>query len=104
MASASGAVAWSSASSMRAETKSWAAPDGVIVDSITGPVEIPGNRWDSRMCRYRHTHRWYYMPDMEPDDLILFNGCDSDMPDAMNAMHSAFTNPLGQTSIPRRII
>lgn len=78
--------------------------DGVVVDSITGPIEIPGNRWDSRMCRYRDTHRWYYTPDMEPDDLILFKGYDSDMPDAMNAMHSAFTNPLGQTGVPRRSI
>ena len=78
--------------------------DGVVVDSITGPVEIPGNRWDSRMCRFRGSHRWYYMPDMEPDDLILFKGYDSAMPDAMNAMHSAFSNPLGQTGIPRRSI
>jgi len=80
------------------------ASDAVVVDSITGPVEIPGNRWDSRMCRYRDTHRWYYMPDMEPDDLILFKGFDSDVPDAMNAMHSAFNNPLGQTGVPRRSI
>ena len=54
------------------------------------------------MCRYRDTHRWYYMPDMEPDDLILFKGFDSDTPDAMNAMHSAFNNPLGQNGVPRK--
>ena len=80
------------------------ASDGVICDSMTGPPEIPGNRWDSRMCRFRDTHRWYYKPDMEPDDLILFKGYDSETPNAMNAMHSAFNNPLGRTGVPRRSI
>jgi hypothetical protein len=36
--------------------------------------------------------------------LQLFKGYDSDMPNAMNAMHSAFSNPLGQTGTPRRSI
>ncbi|NIJ09620.1 hypothetical protein FHS31_003257 [Sphingomonas vulcanisoli] len=78
--------------------------DKVIVDSMTGDPSIPGNRWDSRMCHYSPDHRWYYMPDMEPDDLVLFKGYDSDVPDAMNAMHSAFQNPLGQTGVPRKSI
>lgn len=78
--------------------------DKVIVDSMTGPPEIPGNRWDSRMCHFSDKHRWYYMPDMQPDDLVLFKGYDSDVPDAMNAMHSAFQNPLGQTGVPRKSI
>jgi hypothetical protein len=76
--------------------------DCVFVDSRVGPPEIPGNSWESRKSRYRDSHRWYYMPDMEPDDLILFKGFDSDTPDAMNAMHSAFKNPLGQDGVPRR--
>jgi hypothetical protein len=76
--------------------------DGLVVDSMTGPAGTPGSRWDSRMSHYSPSHRWYYMPDMEPDDLILFKGFDSDAPDAMNAMHSAFSNPLGQNGVPRR--
>jgi hypothetical protein len=78
--------------------------DAVVVDSIIGPEEVPGNRFDSRMCRYRPTHRWYYLSDMEPVDLLLFKGFDSDIPDAMNAMHSSFDNPLGQAGVPRRSI
>ena len=76
--------------------------DCVFVDSMIGPREIPGNSWESRLSRYRDSHSWYYMPDMQPDDLILFKGYDSDTPDAMNAMHSAFNNPLGQNGEPRR--
>lgn len=76
--------------------------DCVYVDSMIGPREIPGNSWESRLARYRDTHEWYYLPDMQPDDLILFKGFDSDTPDAMNAMHTAFQNPLGQNGEPRR--
>jgi hypothetical protein len=76
--------------------------DGLIIDSMIGTSGAPGTRWDARMCRYRDSHRWYYMSDMEPDDLILFKGFDSDVPDVMNAMHSAFKNPLGQNGVPRR--
>lgn len=78
--------------------------DGVVIDSIIGPEEIPGNRFDSRMSRHNPAHRWYYLSDMEPDDLLLFKGFDSDIPDAMNAMHSSFDNPLGQDGVPRRSI
>jgi hypothetical protein len=78
--------------------------DCVYVDSRVGPAGVAGTSWESRKAHYRDTHRWYYMPDMEPDDLVLFKGYDSDMPDAMNAMHSAFSNPLGQNGVPRRSI
>lgn len=78
--------------------------DGVVVDSIIGDETVPGNRFDSRMSRYNPAHRWYYLSDMEPDDVLLFKGFDSDIPDAMNAMHSAFDNPLGQDGVPRRSV
>ena len=78
--------------------------DGVIIDSIIGDPDVPGNRFDSRMSRYNPDHRWYYLSDMEPDDVMLFKGFDSSIPNAMNAIHSAFDNPLGQDSVPRRSI
>lgn len=78
--------------------------DGVIVDSFIGDPAVPGNRFDSRMSRYNPDHRWYYLSDMEPDDMLLFKGFDSAVPDAMNAMHSAFDNPLGADGVPRRSI
>lgn len=78
--------------------------DGIVVDSIIGPVDVPGNRFDSRMAHYSPAHRWYYLSNMEPDDLLIFKGFDSEMPDVMNAMHTAFENPLGQEGEPRRSI
>jgi hypothetical protein len=78
--------------------------DGVVVDSIIGPEEVPGNRFESRMSKYNPDHRWYYLSDMEPDDVLLFKGFDSATPEAMNAMHSSFDNPLGEAGTPRRSI
>jgi hypothetical protein len=77
---------------------------GLVVDSILGPEHLPGNRFDSRMCRYAPEHKWWYLSDMEPDDLIVFKSFDSEMPHVMNAMHTAFDNPLGQDGVPRRSI
>jgi hypothetical protein len=40
--------------------------------------------------------RWYYFPDMLPDELILFKGYDSDTHYAPRAAHSAFDNRRAQ--------
>jgi hypothetical protein len=79
--------------------------DAVVFDSVLGPEDAPGKFFEARLCRYRDTHRWYYLPAMTPDDLLLFKGFDSAMPLAMNAMHSAFDNPhAGEDAVPRRSI
>jgi hypothetical protein len=79
--------------------------DAVVVDAAIGPEDQPGTHFEIRLCRHRAGHRWYYLSAMEPDDLILFKGFDSDHPQAMNAMHSAFDNPLaGPGAEPRRSI
>jgi hypothetical protein len=79
--------------------------EAIVCDSVIGPETAPASRFDIRLCRYEPDHRWYYLSDMEPDDLILFKGFDSDHPHAMNAMHSAFDNPLaGPDAEPRRSI
>lgn len=77
--------------------------DGVVIDAVMGPTDVPGKCFPFRLCKYRAGHKWYYLPAMEPDDLLLFKGFDSREPYSMNAMHSAFTNPLaGPDAEPRR--
>lgn len=79
--------------------------DGVEIDAVMGPVDVPGKCFPFRLCKYREGHKWYYLPDMEPDDLLLFKGYDSRTPQAMNAMHTAFDNPrAGDDAAPRRSI
>jgi hypothetical protein len=79
--------------------------DCVVFDSVLGPQGEPGKVFEARICRHGASHQWYYLSDMAPDDLLLFKGFDSDMPAAMNAMHSAFDNPLADDSaVPRQSI
>ncbi|MCC8968590.1 hypothetical protein H8A95_41515 [Bradyrhizobium sp. Pear76] len=41
---------------------------------------------------YNPAHRWYYLPDMTPDELFLFKGYDSDAHYEPRSAHSAFDN------------
>lgn len=79
------------------------AEDAVPIDAVTGPADVPGKCFEFRLCKYGASHSWYYLSNMEPDDVVLFKGYDSRYPYAMNAMHSAFKNPLaGPGAGPRR--
>lgn len=78
--------------------------DGIVYYAAMGPEEQPGACFESRLCWHRPSHRWYYMSNMEADDLFVFKGFDSDMPMAMNAMHTAFRNPHASGGEPRRSI
>lgn len=78
--------------------------DAVLFDSRIGDENEPGKFFESRLCKFRPSHEWYYLSDMEQDDLLLFKGYDSECPVAMNAMHTAFDNPLGADGPPRKSI
>lgn len=78
--------------------------DAVLFDSRIGDENEPGMFFESRLCRFGPSHEWYYMSDMAPDDLLLFKGFDTECPTAMNAMHTAFDNPLGADGPPRQSI
>lgn len=79
--------------------------DGVEIDTVMGAADEPGKCFPFRLCKYREGHEWFYLPQMDADDLLLFKGFDSRDPLAMNAMHTAFDNPLaGDDAPPRRSI
>jgi hypothetical protein len=79
--------------------------DAVHIDAVMGPADVPAMCFEFRVCRKGAGHSWYYLSDMDPDDVLLFKGFDSRFPRAMNAMHSAFDNPLaGPEAAPRHSI
>jgi len=81
------------------------ASDAVVFEAVVGPPDVPGSRFKARMCKYRLGHRWYYFSNLNPDELLIFKGYDSEIPDAMNAMHTAFDNSsAGPNAIPRESI
>ena len=81
------------------------ATDAVVMDSVVGPAEVPGSVFESRLCRFGEGHQWYYFSNMICEEVLVFKGYDSDTPQAMNAMHSAFDNPsAGADASPRESI
>ena len=79
--------------------------DAVVFDAVVGPPGKPGSQFQARMCKYGPDHKWFYFPDMHPGELLVFKGYDSKIPNAMNAMHTAFNDPsAGVGAIPRESI
>jgi len=81
------------------------ASDAVVFEAVVGPKGVPGSQFKARICKYRADHRWYYFSSMNPHELLVFKGYDSEIPLATNAMHTAFKNPAaGPNAIPRESI
>jgi len=54
---------------------------------------------------YDPAHRWYWVPRMQPDELLLFRLFDSDANAVQLTAHSAFTDPTAPPdAAPRRSI
>ena len=55
---------------------------------------------------YRPDHRWYYYPEMQPDEALLFKGYDSDLnAKARFTAHTAFDDPTAPANVlPRESI
>jgi hypothetical protein len=50
-------------------------------------------------------HRWYYFPDMQPDEILVFKQWDSDESNARCVPHSAFVDPTSRPDpVPRTSI
>lgn len=79
--------------------------DGTVIDSVVAGEDVPGGKFESRLCKASASHRWYYLSDMNVDDLLIFKGFDSAIPRSMNAMHTAFDNPVAdEDAEPRRSV
>ena len=79
--------------------------DAIVFEALVGPKGVPGSEFKARMCKYRPGHRWYFFSRLRPDELLIFKGYDSEVPYAMNAMHTAFDNPAaGPNALPRESI
>ncbi|MCK1709597.1 CmcJ/NvfI family oxidoreductase [Bradyrhizobium sp. 143] len=65
----------------------------ILVDeyvSNTNAQNQPGSTYKSCVVRFNPAQRWYYFPEMNADQLILFRGYDSDAHYRPASPHSAF--------------
>ncbi|MBT2134670.1 hypothetical protein KK137_10020 [Croceibacterium sp. LX-88] len=47
-------------------------------------------------------HEWYYFPDMQPDEALVFRLCDTADPDWKMTGHTAFEDPTSEPGSPKR--
>ncbi|MCP3380275.1 hypothetical protein NLM31_07720 [Bradyrhizobium sp. CCGUVB4N] len=65
--------------------------DVAVVDYNTDTSRNePGSSTKGAVLRFNPAQRWYYFPEMTPDELILFKGYDSEEHYKPQAPHSAF--------------
>jgi hypothetical protein len=55
----------------------------------------------SRAGRYGEGHQWWYFPNMTVDEIMVFKGFDSALPETMNPLHAAFEDATAQNPVPR---
>lgn len=65
-------------------------------------ISDAGADWKSCLLHYSPLHRWYYFPEMTPDELILFKGYDSEDNCNAQAAHTGFDNRRAQPNAKRR--
>jgi hypothetical protein len=79
--------------------------DRIALPTVIGREDDPAKVFESTLARYSPDHRWFYFPNMEQDDLLIFRGADTDLERDLNVFHSAFLDPSGGTrAVPRESI
>jgi hypothetical protein len=71
-----------------------ASPDDVTVGEavIDAPGE-PERRFGSSLYHANPGHRWFWFPDMQPDEALVFKAFDSDLDRVQGCPHSGFDHP-----------
>ena len=71
--------------------------DFKVVESIMGPEDQPGNVYRMEMALHSPAHRWMYFADMQPDEVLLFQGYDTRSPRPI--LHTSVNNPTPGASV-----
>jgi hypothetical protein len=71
-------------------------------DALYAPIEGEENMAAATIFHYSPAHRWWYFPDMEPDEVIFIKFYDSDHAKAWRCPHTAFRDRTRPDARPRR--
>ena len=71
-------------------------------DALYAPIEGEENMSAATIFRYSPAHRWWYFPDMQPDEVIFIKFYDSDHGKAWRCPHTAFRDHTRPDARPRR--
>lgn len=78
-------------------------PEDIVIDHL--PIEVAGQpRFDLELCGFRcnPAHRWFYVPDMRRDEVLIFSGIDPKAPGLRIVPHTAFDDPTCPAGTPPR--
>jgi hypothetical protein len=73
-------------------------------DALFAPIEGEENMTAATIFHHSPEHRWWYFPDMTPDEVILIKFYDSDHSTAWRCPHTAFRDTSRSKANPRRSI
>lgn len=71
-------------------------------DLVATDIEYPGRHGEIYHVRHNPKHRWYYVPAMQLDEVLLIKCADTRPGRAQFAPHTAFDNPLAPPDAPPR--
>lgn len=73
-----------------------------MCDLVASDLMLRGRVSETYKVTYNASHRWYYFPDMQPDEAIVFKCYDSDESLARFTPHAAFNDPTTAPDSPPR--
>ena len=73
-------------------------------DALFAPIEGEENMSAATIFHHSPAHRWWYFPDMTPDEVIFIKFYDSDHGTAWRCPHTAFRDSSRPDAIERRSI
>lgn len=85
------------------DTRTIRPQDRVEQSNAIGPMTDPTKVFAITLARYNPDHRWFYFPNMQLDDLLIFRGADTDPDDNPNVFHSSFADPTAGAAAVSRI-
>jgi hypothetical protein len=74
-------------------------PEG---DALFAPIEGEAEMAAATIFHYSPAHRWWYFPDMEPEEVLFIKFYDSDHGKAWRCPHTAFRDTTRPDAHPRR--
>jgi hypothetical protein len=81
----------------------------LFVDQLPDPGDVPDiadpdSQPAGSIFAYRPGHRWWYFPDMRPDEALLFKLHDTDHDVAWRVPHTAFEDESAEGAHPRESV
>lgn len=70
---------------------------------ISGREESPAGQLAGFNLAYNPSQRWYYYPDMQPNEVLAFRLFDSEMDRPHLTAHTAFEDPTSRPGAPTRL-